>query len=310
MAPFNPKTLVTTLVNTHHQAAKNKGLTLEQEINYDLDLQLLGDSSKIQQVLFHLINNAIKFTPSGKIVVSLDAAETSNNVVMLKLVVRDTGVGISKQQREHLCKPFYSNSEELQSPGLGLAICARLVRLMGGKLQLNSKLNYGSVFSIKIPLQISDIKLNSPVKEVTNEHIHINTQDFNVLLIDNNEVNHAIIQYGLTNLGYNIHCMKNTSAVFNMLKEERVDIILFDTAKARNMLEQIQEMKDIIGDIPMIAMSDDLELENRANYVQYGITEFITRPISINQVHKTIAQQLQHKTKTQTAQVFEINTFA
>ncbi|MNE36546.1 Sensor histidine kinase RcsC [compost metagenome] len=135
--------------------ARKKRVQLYCCLQPDLPL-LIGDSNRIQQVLSNLLSNAVKFTDSGKIVVRLVATQIESGEVHIRLQITDSGAGISKKSQAMLFEPFIqadnSTSRRFGGTGLGLTICRRLARLMGGEIELVSELGLGSSFTLSLQL--------------------------------------------------------------------------------------------------------------------------------------------------------------
>jgi signal transduction histidine kinase/CheY-like chemotaxis protein len=148
---FNPEEVVENAGNLFAARIEEAGLDLHYEIDPEVPQRLLGDTLRLAQVLNNLIGNAIKFTPSGEIVVALAVASRSEDEVELQFSVRDTGIGMSEEQARQLFHAFSqadaSVARRYGGTGLGLAICKRLVELMGGAISVQSQPKKGSCFT-------------------------------------------------------------------------------------------------------------------------------------------------------------------
>ena len=171
---FCPLDMVEDVVDSYAAAAEGKGLQIYACIDPEVPDQLDGDQSRIRQILNNLLNNAIKFTDYGRVVLRLKVVQRDTHHVTLQWQVTDTGVGISEAQQQRLFEPFYQvfNGHSSGGTGLGLSICMRLSELMGGQLRVVSEPGLGSSFSLLLSLPIlegtlpavSDLQLRpSPV---------------------------------------------------------------------------------------------------------------------------------------------------
>ena len=171
---FCPLDMVEDVVDAYAAAAEGKGLQIYACIDPQVPDQLDGDQSRIRQILNNLLNNAIKFTDYGRVVLRLKVVQRDTQHVTLQWQVTDTGVGISEAQQQRLFEPFYQvfNGHSSGGTGLGLSICMRLSELMGGQLRVVSEPGLGSSFSLLLSLPIlegtlpavSDLQLRpSPV---------------------------------------------------------------------------------------------------------------------------------------------------
>jgi len=157
--PFSPRKLAEDCVTLLADQAERKGLQLICLIAADLPARLLGDPTRLRQVLLNLIGNAVKFTERGEVVLLLTTNGTpTDGKPTIELAVRDTGIGIPAQARERLFKPFSqadsSTTRKYGGTGLGLVICQRLVQFMGGAINLDSQPGQGSTFTCRIPFEV------------------------------------------------------------------------------------------------------------------------------------------------------------
>lgn len=155
-AAFCPAELTEEVLRSYAGAATRKRLQLYALMDGNLPDRVIGDATRIRQVLNNLVSNAIKFTEGGRIVLRVQAVEDSDPSLRLGWQVTDTGIGIAVEHQARLFDPFYQanpGADKVRGTGLGLAISARLVDLMGGELRVVSEVGLGSSFSIEIPLQ-------------------------------------------------------------------------------------------------------------------------------------------------------------
>jgi signal transduction histidine kinase len=149
----SPTDLLTHVENVTGGLAQEHGLTLSTHLDSNLPAQLIGDQARLQDILVNLTTNAIKFTPSGKIGVTLEAV----GVQWWTLTVQDTGVGIPEEEQASIFEPFHqidgSQTRKTGGVGLGLSIVKELVNAMHGEINLTSEVGVGSTFTIKLPLR-------------------------------------------------------------------------------------------------------------------------------------------------------------
>ncbi|GAA0853727.1 hybrid sensor histidine kinase/response regulator [Aliiglaciecola litoralis] len=158
--PFSPNELLEEMVSVMAKSAHQKNLEFHFELA-KLPQKLIGDAQRIKQVLTNLLGNALKFTPSGHISLHAQGKELNHGLFELKFSIEDTGIGISQQDRKKLFSAFSqiddATSRSYQGTGLGLMICQKLVRLMGGKITLNSKPGKGSCFTVTVLTNVLNI---------------------------------------------------------------------------------------------------------------------------------------------------------
>jgi PAS domain S-box-containing protein len=154
--PYSPRHLGEESIALLAEQAEKKGLQTICLIGADVPSRLLGDPTRLRQIILNLLSNAVKFTERGEVVLSI----SRYNQETIDISVRDTGVGISSQASQKLFQPFVqadsSTTRKYGGTGLGLVICQRLIQLMGGEITLESKLGEGSTFSCRLPLSIAE----------------------------------------------------------------------------------------------------------------------------------------------------------
>ncbi len=154
--PFDPREAVEQVLVPARVDAQKKQLTLRARVADEVPDRLVGDAMRIRQVLFNLVNNAIKFTQSGSVELRLECVGSDADSTTLRFAVRDTGIGIAEDKRALIFDPFSqadsSMTRRFGGTGLGLSISSRLVEVMGGRIELQSELGRGSEFSFELRL--------------------------------------------------------------------------------------------------------------------------------------------------------------
>ena len=168
--PFDIMSMTEEIAMNYASAADAKGIELITQIHPDVPSEVCGDPLRLRQVLSNLVNNALKFTKQGEVIVRIRARDRSPGHVNLEIRVSDTGMGIAEDRAESIFRPFSqvdaSTTREYGGTGLGLPICRQLVELMGGNLQLKSTLGKGSTFFFEARFEL-DAKLSEEMKAVS-----------------------------------------------------------------------------------------------------------------------------------------------
>jgi len=210
---FNLEWLAYDVLEMMARTAKTD-VQLMLDYQSDAPRQFLGDPERVRQLLFNVIGNAIKFTEQGTI--SLIIRIKSNQLV--SIVVEDSGVGISDEQKKYLFRPFsqadLSTTRLYGGTGLGLAICQQLVELMNGEISVESVVNKGTTFEINLPLKLAEM---TPVAK--NESLH----NLKILLIDDNPVNRKVFQEMLLHFGARITVLSRIPLVLTELQKATID---------------------------------------------------------------------------------------
>jgi signal transduction histidine kinase/CheY-like chemotaxis protein len=252
-----------------------------------------GDSSRIQQVLINLINNAIKFTNSGKISIIIDQTIGLDQEQIVTFYVKDTGVGMRSDE----VKRFFANEndtspaviKDYRGAGLGLSISRKLVRLMGGTLKLESKQNEGSTFYFSLQLK-KTLNLNV-VKEAP-----ANLQaKFNVLVAEDNRMNQKVIKFLLEKQGADCTFAKNGVEAVDLYNILDFDLIFMDIYMPG--MDGYQATKEIIKTkkyaqhkTPIIAVSASAFEEDIENAKQAGANDFLSKPIKVDKLQNLLTK--------------------
>jgi len=209
--------------------AAEKAIDLLYELGDNVPHWLVGDSTRLRQVLVNLLSNAVKFTETGEVCLSASVLRREADSVQLRFAVRDSGIGISTAQREHLFKAFSqadsSTTRRYGGTGLGLAICARLVRLMGGEIRVESEEGKGSVFSFTLR---ADVAQNVPTSRYRSGHAP-ELAGRRALLVDDNPTNLQIMKTQCERWGMEVACAtRGTYALALLEAEPDFDVAVLD----------------------------------------------------------------------------------
>ncbi len=166
---FNIYALLGSIFQTIQLRAENNSLTAQLKINASTPPYVIGDALRLQQILSNLLGNAIKYTPSGFICLSVDIEKLSDSSVHFIFKVEDSGIGIPTSQRDKIFHPFTQIDESHQSTGagLGLSIVGELVNAFGGQIQLKSAIGIGSTFSVTLPFRLDPAAYNVALEPIT-----------------------------------------------------------------------------------------------------------------------------------------------
>ncbi|MFZ5988559.1 MAG: response regulator, partial [Bacillota bacterium] len=234
-APFVLRDNICDILRIFSIKACDKGVELTYDVSPEVPDNLIGDIDRIKQILINLVNNAVKFTESGEIKVIIKVDDYSDESVTLCFTVSDTGIGIPKEKQKIIFESFTQADSTITKKyggtGLGLSICSKLVRLMGGRIWVESMERRGSSFSFTIPLRKNNCELkedecvlilNKPDKSITR------TKDLNILVVEDNEVNRFVITKTLEQRGYTVHVASNGKEAMVQYEKEIFDLILMD----------------------------------------------------------------------------------
>jgi len=201
--------------------AENKGLVLNVRYAPTAPKYFIGDVGRIRQVLTNLVGNAVKFTHKGSVLVYVDCEMESSHRARIGIHVKDTGIGISERQLEHVFEKFTqadsSTTRKFGGTGLGLSISQQLIQMMDGELTVSSKLGQGSVFSIKLSLPLAETD-SAPSHAASSLHNHF-PAGVRILVVDDNPVNQQVLIEQLEGMQGDCVAVSSGKAALNTLQE-------------------------------------------------------------------------------------------
>ena len=269
-------------------------------------LQLLGDPLRLQQILLNLAGNAIKFTERGEVRVVARITEDDGESVLLEMSVWDTGIGIAPEAVERIFNPFEqadgSTTRKYGGTGLGLPICQRLVRLMGGEIQVVSTPGAGSVFTFTVRLRRA---LAVPAESaemhqsgVAAEHaLRVEFPGCRILVAEDDWVNQEVALELLREmLGFTVDIAGDGAQALDMAINHRYDLILMDMQMPElDGLGATQAIREIDGyaETPIIAMTANAFAEDRALCLDAGMNDFIAKPVDPDKLFVIMLKWLQ-----------------
>ena len=301
--PFNVKKLVDEVSSLYQLQVKEKGLRLISNVSTDMPPLILGDPERVRQILFNLVGNAIKFTERGAISVTVTVETGSKPCYQLS--VFDTGIGITLEAQQHLFDSYTqedaSTTRKYGGTGLGLAICKQLAILMGGNVSVESTPGKGAVFSVKLPLHVSQDRREA---EEPSGYLRMNDRPaaplptLNILVVEDNIVNQQVLKGMLEKIGQNPCIADNgKDALFNYTEHENgFDLIFMDcempvmdgyeaTAAIRKM-EQLTQSKRT----PIIALTAHA-VEDYINKAYHsGMDGYLAKPIDLAKIQQILIQ--------------------
>ncbi|MEQ9487823.1 MAG: CHASE domain-containing protein [Alphaproteobacteria bacterium] len=264
------------------------------------------DPTRLRQILFNLVGNAVKFTKQGEVSVACSLIRQDEDQPFLKFVVTDTGIGMAPETISKLFSDFTqadsSISRLFEGTGLGLAICKRLVTMLGGEIGVESTLGKGSAFWFTIPYfeaanNMPDGESENDTGEILSEPATGKNQggparSLNVLVAEDNEINQLIVENILKKLGHRCVVVPNGAEAIKAHENGEYDFILMDVrmphVSGPDASRAIRAMQGPKSEIPIVALTADAMLENRKTYFEAGMNAVTTKPISLAELVNAI----------------------
>ncbi len=272
-------------------------LHLHHEHDERIPKVLYGDITRIRQVIVNLVNNGVKFTNNGSVIVQTKLLKRESGVATVQFTVSDTGIGISKEDQDKLFTKFFRTglANTIEGTGLGLTISKRLVELMGGEISFTSQLKKGSSFTFELPLSI---KPKNPQKVESSSHDEDLT-NLKILIAEDVPINQMVLSKMLKNLGIeNIEIVNDGKEALEAATngENEYDFILMDIQMPK--LDGAQASRKIIefyqGDVPfkIIAVTANVMKDDFVLYRESGMVDVLSKPVNIKMLSHTLYKHI------------------
>ncbi len=297
------------------EEARKKNLELLFEIAEDVPDEIVGDPVRIKQILVNLLNNAVKFTNSGKVQLSIHRVEMDNLSVLLRFSVEDTGIGMTEEQMQKLFLPFsqadISTARKFGGTGLGLAICKSLVDLMNGKIWSESVSGRGSAFhwtarfdrpGLNKEYQVLLPETNPAEFEAAPEELPESAGRFpipeairhaRILLVEDNKVDQIVAGELLSAEGFRVMIAANGTQALRLLENNDFDLILMDIRMPE--MDGIETTRRIrrnpaYAKLPILAMTAHAMSGDRDQSLEAGMNDYLSKPIEPESLYRTIVK--------------------
>lgn len=299
--------LMDSVKNIYSSICHAKDLQLNIESGIAAEQALDADLSRIKQIVFNLVNNAVKFTPQGSIGVYFDLQEV-NGEDFLHIRVTDTGIGISKDAQQKIFEPFQqaesSTTRRFGGTGLGLSIAKSLCELMKGRIELQSEVGKGTSFDVYVQVEKSNAKL------IANESQAVEIYDYHglsALVVEDNKTNEVIMTKFLTGMGFCCKSASNGLEALQQLEVDHYDLIMMDhhmpIMDGLTCINAIRTTPSDYRDILIIGCSADVYLESKQKMISTGADDVIAKPVEESELNKML---IKHKDKLVQYKGFEL----
>ena len=284
-APFSLRRCVESTVKTLFAAAHQKGLDLTAEVHPESPDQVIGDASRVRQILLNLLGNAIKFTSAGSVRLRVDTEPLSERELQVHFAVHDTGIGISPEQQQLIFEPFRqadgSTTRKYGGTGLGLAISTKLVEMMGGKIWLESEVGQGSTFHFTGTFSA----VHPP--EVQREPVfskRVESAGLSILVAEDDPISRQLVMRILQDRGHAVTPAENGLEVLSLLGHRSFDLILMDIQMPKmDGLQATWEIRELEkksgGHIPIVAVTAHALNGDRERCLETGMDEYLRKPV-------------------------------
>lgn len=285
--PFNPRQVIAQIDSLQGMAARRKGLRMESAVAEDVPSWLLGDPSRLQQILNNLMNNAVKFTQAGTLTLRMDGEYDDAGRYVARILVQDTGIGIPADKIDTVFAKFQqadsSTARKYGGTGLGLSITRELTRLMGGNIGVESVVGRGTAFTVALPFPVAQ-----GVAAQTEEGAVASVPCFNtsarILLVDDNPVNLMFLRLKLQQLGFLQLAEASTGKLaLDYVQQDRFDLIFMDGQMPEmdgfEASLHIRSMPGLARQPVIVAVTADAMKGAAKKCNAAGMDDYISKPI-------------------------------
>lgn len=280
-------------------ACLQKGLQLHLYLEPGLPTWIESDAGKLRQVLLNLLSNAVKFTPpGGEIRLWACSPDTSDDRLLLDIRVEDTGIGIAPEMQQWIFQEFSqadsSTTRKYGGTGLGLSIAAGLVELLGGKLQLTSRLGQGATFFFRLPVRPACV----PVEHEPGPTVLL--PPLRILLAEDNVVNQKLAKRLLEKLGHRVVVACNGQQAIDCLANECFDVILMDlqmpVLDGEEATVRIRQREATSGSrTPIIAVTANATCGDRERCLSLGMDGYLSKPLEMPKLLRLLHSVVNHE---------------
>ena len=295
--PFLIRELLASVAGAFASLVDGSLVSIRYTVADDIPPVIVADESRLKQILYNLIGNAVKFTRQGEIGVALELVKVlPDSCLKLECTIRDTGVGISDTVKSRLFEPFVQEDGSFRrrfgGTGLGLSIVKNLVELMGGTVKLTSRVGQGTTVSFRITAGIDHAAIEMEQMAATHRG---STGLYRILVVEDEKINAMVISAMLEKLGHQVHLATDGLQALKMIGDGSFDCIFMDiqmpemdgvetTRAIRAMTENVEKK------LPIVALTAHAMKGDRERFMAAGMDDYLTKPVEMGSLVKVLRQ--------------------
>ncbi len=304
---FDLHELIQAVVSIFELRTSEKGIELNFTVDKDVPQHIIGDSIRLNQILYNLLSNAVKFTEHGSVNLEASVLFESDDEVKLEFKVKDSGIGMTEEFGERVFETFTQAEGETTrkygGSGLGLAIVKKLVEIQNGAIEVQTKEGEGSQFIFSIPYKKLKKRVEvapAPVKEFDM------LKGIKILLVEDNPINQLVTKDLLEDVGVQVEVAGNGQIAIDLLQEHKYDVILMDmqmpVKDGYQAIEEIRASEDeVLSNVPIIALTANaIDTEIKKCYSS-GANDYLSKPFKPDSLFLKI-QHLLHRNMDSSAE--------
>jgi signal transduction histidine kinase/ActR/RegA family two-component response regulator len=290
--------LIQGVVEICQVKAQEKGIAFDYHLDVALPIGVEVDEKRLRQVLINLLGNAIKFTQTGRVTLTVAVLENASDRCTLRFTVEDTGIGMTPDQLEKIFLPFEQVGDQrkrAEGTGLGLSISKKIIHLMQGELQVTSVVGQGSRFWFDVPLDITQrfIKNNYAIPQ--SKVIGFEGEPYTILVVDDHWENRSVLVNFLGPLGFRVLEAEDGQIGLDKVKEACPDLIITDlimpVMDGFELLQAVRRIPSLVN-LPIIVSSASVFDADRERSLQIGGSAFLAKPFQIHELLELLQTHL------------------
>ena len=304
---YDVASVINNLVHSIADRANDKSLELVINVDENIPSYLFGDDVRITQVIMNLLTNAVKYTEKGTVTLSIKVGDRDGDFVYLDVMVKDTGIGIKKEDMDKLFESFERLDEKrnrnIEGTGLGMSIVTKLLSMMDSELHVSSVYGEGSEFSFRIKQSIVD---SQPIgdycqrlersKEISENVRHIYAPDARILVVDDNAMNLKVARNLMKLNGIVPDQAASGMEAIEMIENNTYDIVFMDHMMPKmdgiETLEKLKEENLVPDNTTVIALTANAVVGAKERYLEAGFDDYLSKPIEVEKLEEKLEKYL------------------
>lgn len=293
-APFSLRALMHSVETMFSQKAAEKKLTLLFFVEEKIPDILEGDAVRLTQVIINLLGNAIKFTDTGEVKMTVALIEQVDDKARLRFIVKDTGIGITADKQQKIFERFQQAESDTTrrygGTGLGLSIAKQIIDLQNGNIEVQSEPGRGTVFTFELAYTVSGKKIKTHNQRVLPDNSSRFINDITILIAEDNIMNQQLMKHLMDNWRLNYKIVSNGSEALEVLAKEKFNLVLMDIQMPE--LDGYHATELIRGklklSVPVIAMTAHAMAGEKEKCMGYGMNDYISKPVREQELYNLI----------------------
>lgn len=293
---FSINGLINSVETLFLERVKEKGLKISSKVDATIPDTLIGDATRLTQILVNLIGNAIKFTHKGKVIIEVYNKNQTEKQVVLGVKISDTGIGIDKEKLSEIFERFNQAEDSITrnygGTGLGLSIVKKLIEIQNGNIEVISEPGKGTTFHFYIPYAIAEEQLHEVHTVDPQVFKDRSNTPLKVLIVDDNSINQSLMKHLLNQWNIDFDVASNGLEAVEYLEKNHSDLVLMDLQMPQmDGYQAAQQIREVLKlDVPIIAMTAHAMAGEREKCISRGMNEYISKPVNEHELFNLISK--------------------